>query len=45
MNHQIGYNDFPKICRFCMKEGEFINILDRPELKCLYINITNITVS
>lgn len=42
---QIGLNDFPKICRLCMKEGDFINILDRPDLIYVYITITNISVS
>lgn len=42
---QIGYTDFPKICRLCLNERELINILDRADLVELYIRITNITVS
>lgn len=42
---QISFSDFPKICRLCMKEGDFVSILDRPDLISVYVSITNISVS
>lgn len=45
---QIKYIDFPKICRLCLNEYDFINninILDRPELIHIYVSITNNSVS
>lgn len=42
---QMKYSNLLKVCRFCINEGHFINILDRSDLIYVYFMITNNTVS